>query len=136
MEERLGHEAVVDGCIALLRECSADPDLTLALGGRPARWAAGFDEPPGPAYWLRVWGARGLLYAWDDRAVPVVLAALHDEAWRVREMALKVVRRHRVVAALPVVTSLRDDPHARVRVAANRAAARLSSAGRTTAGDG
>ena len=41
-------------------------------------------------YWARVWGARGLLYVWDDCCAPVVLDRLRDEAWRVAEMCLKV----------------------------------------------
>ena len=42
------------------------------------------------AYWARTWGARGLLYVWDDRVAPVVLSRLSDEAWRVAEMCMKV----------------------------------------------
>jgi hypothetical protein len=124
-EQRLGRGHVVDGCIALLRGRRADPELTLALGGRPARWAAGYDEPAGPEYWLRVWGARGLLYAWDDAAAPAVIEALHDDAWRVREMALRVIARHRITAALPAVIATKDDASARVRAAARRTEARL-----------
>ena len=44
----------------------------------------------GPAYWSRVWGARGLLYVWDDSCAPSVVAGLGDEAWRVAEMCVKV----------------------------------------------
>ena len=59
--KRQGKAAVVAGCRSLLAGGEADKRLILALGGRPARWAAGVDEPAGPAYWLRVWAARGLL---------------------------------------------------------------------------
>ncbi|MGA9746076.1 MAG: hypothetical protein WBQ50_01335, partial [Nocardioides sp.] len=41
-------------------------------------------------YWGNVWGARGLLYVWDDDATPAVLGGLGHEAWRVAEMCLKV----------------------------------------------
>jgi hypothetical protein len=125
--ERLGTEAVVSGCIALLTGHTADPGLILALGGRPARWAAGYDEPAGPAYWLRVWAARGLLWAWDARATPAILTALDDEAWRVREMGLKVAVRHHLGDALPAAHRLRNDPNARVRKAAERAVIQLSA---------
>jgi HEAT repeat protein len=125
--KRQGKAAVVAGCRSLLAGGEAEPRLILALGGRPARWAAGFDEPPGPAYWLRVWGARGLLWAWDDEARPSILTALSDDAWRVREMATRVVIRHRVRAALRKVKRLRTDPNARVRKAAERAIAQLSA---------
>ena len=123
---RQGKAAVLAGCRALLAGREADPRLILALGGRPARWAAGFDEPAGPAYWLRVWGARGLLWVWDDEATPSILAALKDDAWRVREMATRVVIRHRVHDALPLVKRLRTDPNARVRKQAERAVSQLS----------
>ena len=115
------------GCRALLAGRKADPRLILALGGRPARWAAGFDEPPGPAYWLRVWGARGLLWVWDDGATPSIISALKDEAWRVRETAIRVVIRHRLRKALPAVKRLRSDPNARVRKAAERAVTRFDA---------
>jgi HEAT repeat protein len=124
--ERQGKTAVVAGCRALLAGREADPRLILALGGRPARWAAGFDEPAGPAYWLRVWAARGLLWAWGEEATPSILAALSDDSWRVREMATRVVSRHHLADALPIVKRLRKDPNARVRKAAERAVALLS----------
>lgn len=108
--KRLGKTTVVAGCRALLAGDETEALLVLALGGRPARWAAGFDEPPGPAYWLRVWAARGLLWVWDDEATPAILAALGDDAWRVREMATRVVMRHRIREALPKVKRLRTDP--------------------------
>lgn len=64
----------------------------MALGGPgAAKFPDG--EPHGDSYWLRVWGARGLLWAWDDLAGDAIDVALRDEAWRVREMALKVVAR-------------------------------------------
>ena len=92
--ERRGLDSVVSGCIDLLNSKSIDDELILALGGPPAEWVRS-GEPSGPAYWLRVWGARGLLYAGDDSARPAVVQALNDEAWRVRDMALKVVARSR-----------------------------------------
>ena len=125
---RRGQRAVVDGCVDLLAGREADPDLIVALGGRPARWAK-TGEPGGPAYWLKVWGARGLLWKWDGVAGPAVLAALDDEAWRVREMALKVVARHRIHDAATAVARLEKDPSARVRSAAMRARARLAKDG-------
>ena len=76
-----------------------------------------------------MWGARGLLWAWDDSALDVLTKALTDEHWRVREMAAKVVARHLLGDALPVVAALRDDPVQRVRTAADRAVAALTTAG-------
>jgi len=103
----------------------ADVELIVALGGPPAYWAVS-GERGGPRYWLRVWAARGLLWAWDDEALQAVMAALNDDAWRVREMAAKVVARHRLDDALPIVADLRQDPIPRVRAAASRAFVRLT----------
>jgi HEAT repeat protein len=116
---------VLDGCVALLSGHDADPDLIIALGGPPARWAV-TGEPPGPPYWLRVWAARGLLWNWDDEALPVIVAALNDDSWRVREMAVKVIARHRLEDATPAVAALQHDTTPRVRAAASRALVRLS----------
>lgn len=123
-----GKEAVIAGCIELLKGRDVDVELVLALGGPPARWVV-TGEPSGPPYWLRVWALRGLLWAWEDVALPSVEAALHDEAWRVREMALRVVARHRLEDALTKVAGLQDDPVARVRAAASRALIRLATSG-------
>ena len=119
-----GRPSVVACCVDLLAGRDGDPELLLALGGRPARWVV-TGEPPGPDYWLRVWALRGLLWAWDDDALGSVLTALGDETWRVREMALKVVARHRLHDAWDDVVALELDPVVRVRVAAARASRRL-----------
>ncbi len=119
---------MVAGCVELLEGRDADAELIVALGGPPAQWAV-TGAVGGPDYWLRVWAARGLLWAWDDAAMPALLDALSDEAWRVREMAAKTVRRHRLDDALSLVSDLRDDPVARVRVAAERALVRLVETG-------
>jgi len=132
--ERRGQDKVIAGCVALLKGSSADPELVYALGGPPARWVFTGTEP-GPDYWLRVWAARGLLWAWDESAFSCIMTALQDEAWRVRAMALKVVGRHRLKEALTTVGSMRDDPNPRVASAASRALVRLSEkpAGRSGA---
>ncbi len=119
---------MVSGCVALLQGASTelDAELVEALGGPPARWAL-TGEPSGPNYWLRVWAARGLLYAWDAAAVPSVLRALDDHAWRVREMAAKVVARRRLDEGLELVRDLQEDENARVRAAAMRALMALAT---------
>ena len=123
--ERRGAPAVVKGCVALLNGEPVDDELILALGGPPAEWVR-TGEPSGPDYWLRVWGARGLLYAWDNSARAAVLRALDDEAWRVRDMALKVVARRGIQEALDQVERLRGDSSARVRASAARAQKSIS----------
>jgi hypothetical protein len=125
---RRGKDAVVAGCMELLRGGDADAELIVALGGPPARWVV-TGESPGPPYWLRVWATRGLLWAWDDVAIESVGAALNDDAWRVREMALKIVARHRLEDLLVTVVDLQEDPASRVRTAASRALMRISASG-------
>ncbi len=111
----------------LLDGGDADAELILALGGPPARWVV-TGAQPGPAYWLRVWALRGLLWAWDDVALQSVKAALVDDAWRVREMALRVVARHGLDEVLSSVVDLQEDPSGRVREQASRTLVRLFSA--------
>lgn len=99
-----------------------DLDLAMVLGGLSERgWFSG-GKPPGHAYWARVWAARALTLVWSDDAAAAVVAALGDEAWRVREMAARVVAIREVDAADALVGCLSDDL-VRVRVAAARALA-------------
>jgi len=118
---------VVAGCIELLSGGDADDELIIALGGEHA--VAVLDTGPAPVhrYWLRVWAARALLYAWDDGALSAVLDATEDEAWRVREMAARVVARRRLGDALAAMGALCQDPVPRVRAAAARALAVLTA---------
>lgn len=97
----------------------------MALGGPAARRVITGEDKQ---YWLRVWAARGLLWAWDDRAGPSITAGLRDEHWQVREMACKVIARHQVGDALSVVAAMHDDPVPRVRAAAARALVLLTTA--------
>ena len=62
-----------------------------------------------------------------DPATDAIIGALGDHAWRVREMAAKVVAAHRVGRALDAVAALRDDPVPRVRAAAERAVVLLTA---------
>jgi len=123
---RRGQDAVVAGCEELVRGGRVDDALLLALAGpaaTPFLAGAARDDD----YWLRVWGLRGLLHAWDDGAADVVRIALGDDHWRVREMALKVVAKHGVDEALDDVLALRSDANARVRAAAQRAVVALTA---------
>jgi len=125
---RRGRADVVAGCRALVRGEKVDPDLLMALAGPGARKfldGAAHDD----TYWLRVWGARGLLWVWDVAATAEVRLALADDAWRVREMALKVIARQRVGDLVTEVAGTRNDPVPRVRHAADRALALLTASG-------
>jgi HEAT repeat protein len=127
--QRRGAAAVVSGCVDLLEAREVDDALVLALGGAAAPHVLTGGEGGRQGYWPRVWAARGLLYVWEDRAAPAIVAATADDAWRVREMAAKVIARHRVDDALEAVTGLRGDQVPRVRAAADRALARLTVSG-------
>lgn len=80
------------------------------------------------AYWLRVWGARVLLYAWDDAAAPAVVGGLSDEAWRVREMSAKVALLRDLGQAGDALAALAEDEVPRVRKAVARALGALGEA--------
>jgi hypothetical protein len=127
---RRGRTQVIAGCIRLLRGQEVDDELMVALAGPMAEGLLDAGLPQVHRYWLRVWGARGLLHVYGDEAEDSVIAALADQHWRVREMAAKVVARHQVGAALTAVAELRGDPVARVRAAAGRATIILTAAGR------
>lgn len=109
------------GCASLLAGRVGDPTLLRALAGPAAtgvlRGQAGGVE----GYWPRVWGARGLLYAWDPSAARAVVRAAADNSWRVREMVAKVAARRHLGNAAPAMAALCGDPVPRVRRAAERA---------------
>jgi hypothetical protein len=129
---RRGTAQVVAGCVGLLAGGDADYGLVYAIGGPAADPVLGPHPRRDQRYFLRVWGARALLYAWDDGAPEVaaaaLIAALGDESWRVREMAAKVVARRQLGDALNAVAGLSSDPVPRVRAAAGRATAILTAA--------
>ena len=122
----VGRDEVVAWCADLLggRAAHDDPErppLTW-LGGRAAPWLLGHDEDQLQVhgYWVRVWGARGLLHCYQPSAAPDLVAALGDEHWRVREMAAKVVATWEVGEAADGLVPLLDDDVPRVRAAAAR----------------
>lgn len=123
---RFGIHSVVDTCLALL-EGGVDFDLLPV----PAAFVSGVHAEVlvqrgdlatrEHYYWPRVWGARGLRYAWLDYAGPGVVQGLRDPAWRVREMSAKVIRDHRVPGCAGVLRGRLADESVRVRVAAVQA---------------
>jgi hypothetical protein len=125
--QTLGQPAFAMACARILDGQDADPQMLRVLAGRSASWFVS-NEDDRNDYWQRVWAARGLLWAWHEAALPSLLRAFEDDAWRVREMALKVAARHRVGDALDRATALRGDGVARVRAAATRAVTLITSA--------
>ena len=119
---------MVSGCVRLIRGDYSDAGLIMALGGPGAsRLLDG--RPHADDYWFRVWGIRGLLWAWDDSAADAVIIAMGDASWRVRELAAKVIARHLLGDALAAVADLLEDPVPRVRTAAHRAISVLTQTG-------
>jgi hypothetical protein len=123
---RRGTHEVVTRCVAILSGEEIDEETLLALAGPAAAVVLRGGEGGVTGYWPRVWAMRGLLYAWDESAIAVVVSSVHDESWRVREMGAKVVARHRVDDALEEMVTLASDPVLRVHRAANRALIRLA----------
>lgn len=126
--DQLGRDEVIARCAALLAGAVDDVDFIVRLGGKPALQLLSSGVPIGQEYWLRVWAARGLLWAGPEPALDALRRALADDHWRVREMACKVAARHRTLDVLDAVIDLQTDPNERVARAATRAARRTVSA--------
>lgn len=117
-------QRVVERCLSLISGGYEGEDFLRVVGGHHAEGILG----GAPAlYWPELWGTRALLHVWDDSATPAVVAALGNQAWRVREMAERVCAERRVGDAASLAPLLNDD-HARVRAGAARALAAVGDA--------
>jgi len=124
LDAAVGRARFVEVCVDLLGgadRTSYVPELRYLSGHS---WAA--DDPVrDPAvwkdYWVRTWGARGLLHCWHDSATGAVVAGLGDAHYRPAEMCLKVSARHEVAGAGPGAVALAGHALPRVRVQALRA---------------
>lgn len=126
LAERIGVPAFVAVCTDLMGGAEREEYV------EELRSLTGHDWQPGDAvldrgtwhdYWVRTWGARGLLHVWDDSATPAVVAGLADEHWRPAEMCLKVTAKHEVAGTGDGAALLVMHERSRVRVAALRALA-------------
>jgi len=124
--EDYGVHAAVDTCLALL-DGSNDYDMLPVplsyLGGAHAvaQLRRGELAKRQQDYWPRVWAARALRHVWLDYAEGPLVGALRDPAWRVQEMAAKVVALRELGSAAQLLAPLLSSPTSRVRVAAIRA---------------
>jgi hypothetical protein len=126
LASRIGMPAFVAVCTDLMGGADREEHV------EELRSLTGHDWQPGDAvldrtvwhdYWVRTWGARGLLHVWDDSATSAVVAGLADEHWRPAEMCLKVTARHDVAGAGDAASVLLDHDLPRVRAQALRALA-------------
>ena len=126
LDAAVGRTRFVEVCVDLLggaprrrtsRSCATSPATT---------WDPGdpvLDDSVWKDYWVRTWGARGLLHCWGDSATTAVVAGLGDEHYRPAEMCLKVSARHDVAGGGPGAAALTRHDLPRVRAAAVRALA-------------
>lgn len=126
LEERLntaareeGEPSVARRARVLLEGGYEGEDFLRIVGGTHAE---GILSGAPALYWPELWGARALLYVWDDSAKRTVIAALGNQSWRVREMCAKVCAAREIgeIAEIGVLTT---DEHPRVRSAGARALA-------------
>jgi HEAT repeats len=122
--ERFGEDDVVERSIALLAGLNVGEEFLLYVGGAHAQ---GILDGAPPLYWPEVWGARALLYAWNDTATDAIVAGLGNQAWRVREMCAKVAGSRQVQCAVELRPMLADSV-GRVRTAAARALSEVGDA--------
>jgi len=126
LAERLGVPRFIAVCTDLLGGAERETyvDELRALTGH--EWDPGdgvFDRAVWRDYWVRTWGARGLLHVWDDAAVDAIVAGLADSHWRPAEMCLKVATRHEVAGTGDGAVALAGHDLPRVRAQAMRALA-------------
>ena len=114
----VGRQRFVEVCVDLLGgadRTSYVPELGYLTGHR---WDEGdpvLDPSVWKDYWVRTWGARGLLHCWDDSATAAVVAGLGDAHYRPAEMCLKVAATHEVAGAGPGAAALVGHRLPRVR---------------------
>jgi hypothetical protein len=124
--ELIGVPAFVSACISLLTGADRKDYITDLRSLTGHAWEPGsslFNPESWPDYWVRSWGARGLLHVWDDIATDAIILGLSDEHWRPTEMCLKVVARHEVALAGDEAADLARHDLPRVRVQSLRALA-------------
>ena len=121
--ERHGEDTVVERAVSLIEGNNEGKEFLLVVGGEHAQ---GILDGAPVLYWPELWGTRALLHAWNDSAADAVRTALSNQAWRVREMATRVVATRRVEAHEQLVALLEDETP-RVRAAAARALGTVGS---------
>lgn len=126
LAERIGIPAFVAVCTDLMAGADREQYVEELRGLTGHDWRPGdgvLDRTSWADYWVRTWGARGLLHVWDDTATSAVVAGLADEHWRPAEMCLKVTAKHEVAGAGDAASQWLTHELPRVRAQALRALA-------------
>lgn len=124
LDALVGRARFVEVCVDLLSGAERTeyvPELRYLTGHS---WEAGdvvLDREVWKDYWVRTWGARGLLYCWHDLATGPVVAGLDDEHYRPAEMCLKISAKYDVAGSGPGASRLTRHELPRVRANAVRA---------------
>ncbi len=122
--ERYSESGVVERALSLLAGNNEGEDFLLFVGGEHAQ---GILDGAPVLYWPELWGARALLYVWDETAESVIIGTLSNPAWRVREMGARVAAARELPAASELAELL-SDRVPRVRAAAAKALSALGTA--------
>lgn len=120
---RVGLARFVDVCTDLLAGAPRERYVDELRGLTGAAWEPGdrvFDRTSWGDFWVRSWGARGLLHVWHDDATAAIVAGLGDEHYRPAEMCLKVAARHEVAGSGDGAAALAGHDLPRVRAQALR----------------
>src|SRR3954453_9403141 len=123
LDALVGRARFVEVCVDLLD--GPDPPSYVPelrdLPGHPADADAPIRDPAvWKDYWVRTWGARGLLHCWHDAATDAVVAGLDDQHYRPAEMCLKGAAAWDVAGSRPGAAALAPHPLPRVRAQAVR----------------
>ncbi|GAB3821291.1 hypothetical protein GCM10028799_32480 [Kribbella italica] len=123
-----GEEVVVGWCVALLTgeisgEDAYGPDLPKLVAITGSTNPGGWKHPVDPVnyYWVRVWAARVLMYAWQDDAVDALRAVADDPAWRVREHVARITAQRELGELVDALIPMLTHELPRIRAAAVRA---------------
>jgi hypothetical protein len=123
---RLGVPRFVAVCSDLMAGADREAYVDELRGLTGHDWHPGagvLDRDAWHDYWVRTWGARGLLHVWDDTATDAVVRGLADAHWRPAEMCLKVAAKHEVAGTGDSAAALASHELPRVRAQAMRALA-------------
>lgn len=118
-----GEAEVITRVLSLIDGNNEGEDFLLFVGGEHAQ---GILDGAPVLYWPELWGMRALLHVWDASATGAVVNGLHNPAWRVREMAARVIAERQLPATLELLELLGDDTP-RVRIGVARAIAAVGT---------